>query len=265
MAEKAGWWTGLSLALLSGLTVASTADAQVMQLSDGDRATIAALLSKDDGFGQMCDGVILPGSPRTALVSVDYSGRHFCNQVMRIRLARRPSILDTFDAYAVGKVSAIVRSASPDGRMEIALPREFSDAGDRSQCRAVVSSLLRCDRSRCVETRPRRFLTEQLAQREQALATPVDAGDEQLTRRRVCLTAERDKLRRMIGQDRTAGVSQADMWSASDDLFLRRMAIFVYMDVGDAQSRRKLRQLAADPDASVSGLARTWLEARPQR
>jgi len=178
-------WTGLSAALLGGLVLSSPATAQVVPLSDVDRATVVALLSKDDGFGKLCDGVILPGSPRTALVSVDYSGRHFCNQVMRIRLARRPSILDTFESYAVDEVAAIVRSASPDGRVDIALPQAFTDAGDRSQCRAVVSSLLGCDRSRCVETSRRsRFLNEQLAQREQALATLKDSDQDLATGRR---------------------------------------------------------------------------------
>ena len=256
-------WREISVALLIGLVLTSPAGAQAAPLSDDDRARVNAVLAADDGFGKLCDGVVLPGSPRTAVVSVDYSGRHFCNQVMRIRLSGRPTIVDAFDSYAVDEVAAIVRSASPNGRVDIALPREFTDAGDRSQCRAVVSVLLRCDRSRCAETSPRRFLTEQIAQRERALARLTDSGEELATGRRACLTAERDKLLRMSGQDRTAGVTQADEWRGSSDRFLRRMAIFVYLDVGDARSKQKLRELARDPDPSVSALARTWLEARP--
>src|ERR1041384_2187922 len=79
-------WLRAGTALLTAVLFVRVVHAQISSLSTDDRATIDAVLAAETGFGTFCDGVLLPGTPRTALISADYTGRHFCHHVLRIRL-----------------------------------------------------------------------------------------------------------------------------------------------------------------------------------
>lgn len=256
-------WLRAGTAMLPAVLLVTVASAQISTLSADDRTSIDAVLAAETGFGTFCDGVLLPGSPRTALISVDYTGRGFCHHVLRIRLTGTPTVLQSFESYAVDNVASIVRSNPQSGQVEIVLPRPISDNEGAARCVAVVPSVLRCNGLSCTDTGGEdvQFFLDQVDQREQALARLTGSDEELASGKRECLTIERDKLLRMSGNNPRAGIAQADEWLESRDPLLRRKALSVYEDVGDEESKRKLRRLANDPDPGVRALAEVSLHA----
>jgi hypothetical protein len=76
-------------------------------------------------------------------------------------------------------------------------------------------------------------------------------------------TIVRDKILRTIDRDKRAGFQKAFEWSHSDDVQMRRYAIFVFQDILDKESRKQLEVMTKDKDRSVANGARIALGQTP--
>ena len=99
-------------------------------------------------------------------------------------------------------------------------------------------------------------LNERLQQLNEKVASIENASRSQ----RPCLLMERDKILRMIGTDRHAGLSVAEQWTRSADPYLRKKAAAVFADIGDEAAQRGLEALSKDVDRGVADMALTTLK-----
>jgi hypothetical protein len=75
-------------------------------------------------------------------------------------------------------------------------------------------------------------------------------------------TILRDKILRTTNRDKRAGFQTAFEWSHSDDVQMRRYAVFVFGDIFDKESRKQLEILMRDGDESVARGAASALERK---
>jgi HEAT repeat protein len=75
---------------------------------------------------------------------------------------------------------------------------------------------------------------------------------------------ETDKVDRLLG-DKTAGFSHAKEWMTSPDESLRMKAVWVFKDIGDADSQAALKILATDKDPGVAMEASAYLQKLEQK
>ncbi len=67
-----------------------------------------------------------------------------------------------------------------------------------------------------------------------------------------CLTMERDRIKRVLGQEPLAGLKDAEAWAKSDNSAFRSNAATVLADIATPAALAELRKLAVDKDPSVS-------------
>src|SRR5215216_1307670 len=101
------------------------------QDGSADRAAARAMVEQALlGEGAVvCEVAVLPKSstaPETLLASVDYSGRHFCNEVVRIRIGSTPIVLQRIETLSVDRLQDGIRGVDQDGNIEFVIPRSFS-------------------------------------------------------------------------------------------------------------------------------------------
>jgi HEAT repeat protein len=67
----------------------------------------------------------------------------------------------------------------------------------------------------------------------------------------VCDVIEIDKIDRLLG-NKAAGFSHAKVWMESPDPSLRSKAVWIFKDIGDADSQAALEKLSSDKDPVIS-------------
>jgi hypothetical protein len=254
------------------IDAAQTATHTTARLSPGEIFETAQRVVGSDVA--VCDVVSLPirGSKMSdILASVDMSGRRFCNELVRIRLGKRPSTVQSIAAWMVDHPVSILRDLDRDGFPELLVPADFSPYEGAQACVAAVPVVYACSSNTCVDasSRFRSFYEREGRNQERALlrdlATSEVMGADYDRRGLACKIMEIDKLRRMAGIDDQAGLDIAMKWKNSADPLLRRKAVAIFSDIDDDAARKELRDLANDSDPLVANYAEICLARRAAR
>jgi hypothetical protein len=241
----------------------------VSRLSPSEMREVAQRIIGSDAV--VCDVATLPikgSQSANLLASIDMSGRHFCNSIVRITLGKTPSAVQEIDAWMVETPSSMLRDLDRDGFPELLVPRSFSPYEGAQACVAVYPVVFACSGTTCAEAsvRFRTFYERAARDQERALlkemAVKETMGSDYDERGLPCMIMKYDKLRRAAGVDRLAGVDVAMKWKNSSDAFLRRKAVAIFDDINDHSTRRELELLAKDSDPLVAGYAQISLRRR---
>lgn len=231
------------LAVLAGAAQAQPAltNAQYDALHARVRAVVTG--------ASVCDVGVLPASarrPATIVAVVDYSGRLFCNYVVRVTDTGPPVLLQELTGWWVASLDSargpVVRDVNGDGEADLVVPAAVSDYESDRRCVATVPFVYRCDAERCVDASgaaPAFYAAfrERLAARMRALeAAPDAAGRDELA----CVAMAAAKAERLEGGNPRAGLDLAVRWVDDDDPAMRRKAVWILADIHAA---------TGDPDA----------------
>ena len=221
----------------------------------------------------VCDVGLLPASarrPATIVAVVDYSGRLFCNSVVRVADTDPPLLLQELPGWWVAYLDTadgpVVQDVNGDGEADLVVPAAVSDyEGDRT-CVATVPFVYRCGAEQCVDASAAapafyRALQRRLAARIRELETlPAAAGRGDLP----CLAMAAAKAERLQGANPRAGQRLAEQWMDDIDPSRRRKAIWILADIlavtGDPHARARLEALARRGHDYAHVLL--WLEQR---
>ena len=252
-------------AALAGVGLAQPA--RTNEQYDAFRARVQAVVTG----ATVCDVGLLPASPRrpaTIVAVVDYSGRLFCNYVVRVAASDPPLLLQEITGWWVAGLDSahgpVVRDVNGDGEADLVVPVAFSDYESDRQCVATVPIVYRCGAERCADASAAApgfyaAFREQLAVRMRALeGAPGATGREELP----CLAMAAAKAERLEGVNPRAGLRVAERWMDEDDPALRRKAVWILADIhaatGDPVARTRLEMLARRGQEYVPVLR--WLE-----
>lgn len=203
--------------------------AQVKALLGSDASAVGAIVC-DYGFADIAgDGFY------RLLVSVDYSGRRWCNT---LEVVANDGTVQKIGVWNVEKIADIlVKDAGHDA---LRVPQSFTDY-EGARCIAIVPIYYKFSGGVFV-TASAEHTADYQALREKLNSTPP--AD-------VCAEVVADKVDRLLG-DKTAGFSHAKAWMESTDPSLRKKAVRILEDIGDADSRAALKVLANDKDPGVA-------------
>ena len=267
---RRSWLTGVSCLTLVLVTSIATAQQSGRRASDSsDRRRIAVVTAEQvlDGDGAVCDATLVPGlrgQLPTVIASVDYSGRRFCNTIVRVLAGTPPSVLQRLPAFNVEDVSSIVRDIDGDTYPELVIPHAWSDYEGANSCQAAMLVVYECSDDTCTDasTRFGSFYSDRLQELDERLQLNENVASIESAHRseRPCLLMERDKIVRMVGTDPHAGLSLAEQWAGSSDQYLRKKAVAVFADIADEAGQKGLEKLSKDADRGVADLARTALQ-----
>lgn len=209
----------------------------------------------------VCDVVtftVEPTQTPSILASLDFSGRHFCNTVVRVADGKPPRVLQKIHAWGADDLSNVAKDVDQDGNLELVIPREFSSY-EGAACLAVTPIVYTCSESSCVDSSSRypEFYRQQLFAAQEAMVSLSPEREEGLP----CLIMNRDKAMRLLGIEH-AGFDQAEDWMKSSDPTLRRKAVQIFADIHDAPARQRLAILSKDADPTVAGLAQMLRRAQ---
>lgn len=205
----------------------------------------------------VCDVGLLPASarrPATIVAVIDYSGRLFCNYVVRVSDTDPPLLLQELSGWWVASLDSVdgpvVRDVNGDGEADLVVPAAVSDYESDRLCVATVPLVYRCGAERCVDASgaaPAFYAAfrERLAARVRELEASPDApGRNELP----CLALAGAKAERLRGGNPTAGQRLAEQWMDDADPARRRKAIWILADIlaatGDPAVRARLETLA---------------------
>ena len=257
-------------AVWAGLAGASHGQTQLSNAQyDALQAKVQAVVTG----ASVCDVGLLPASarrPATIVAVVDFSGRLFCNSVVRVGHTEPPVMLQELPGWWVASLDSVdgpvVRDVNGDGEADLVVPAAVSDyEGDRT-CVATVPFVYRCGAERCVDASAAapafyRALQQQLAARIRELeASPADAGRVDLP----CLAMAAAQAERLQGGNPRAGLRLAEQWMDHADPSRRRKAIWILADIlaatRDPHIRVRLDVLARRGHDYTGVLS--WLEQR---
>lgn len=204
----------------------------------------------------VCDVGLLPASPRrpaTIVAVVDYSGRLFCNYVVRVADSDPPLLLQELTGWWVASLDSpdgpVVRDVNGDGEADLVVPGAVSDYESDRQCVATVPFVYRCGAERCVDASaaaPAFYAAfrQRLAARTRELEASSDgAGRGELP----CLALAAAKAERLQGGNPRAGLRLAEQWMDDADPVRRRKAVWILADVyaatGDPDALARLEAL----------------------
>jgi hypothetical protein len=234
--------------------------------------------SGEDMFGvSVCSAGFykIAGSDSDVLVaSVDYNGRHFCNDVYVIHHGPNGMILQDannqgqgLQDFGVDDVSDIVRDLNKDGQHELVIPTEYSTY-EGAHCMSIwyriytLQSDILVDRSTAFKAFYQKHLDAlSIKVLPKAEMRESDDGGNSAT----CVQMEIDKTKRFLGTSPNAGEDKAIQWLESADESLRLKGIVVLADIGDAQSIRTLQQFTGDHNPIVASATRRALEELQKR
>ena len=256
--------------LWAGLAGASHGRAQLSNAQyDALQAKVQAVVTG----ASVCDVGLLPAGadrPATIVAVVDYSGRLFCNYVVRVSDTEPPVLLQELSGWWVSSLDGVdgpvVRDVNGDGEADLVVPAAISDYESDRQCVATVPFVYRCGAEHCVDASRAapafyRALRQRLAASIRQLeASPGAAGREDLP----CMAMAAAQAERLQGDNPRAGLHLAEQWMDDGDPALNRKAIWILGDIlaatGDPRIRARLESLARrghDYDGVL-----TWLEQR---
>jgi hypothetical protein len=193
----------------------------------------------------------LSGSASYSLIaSMDYSGRHFCNEVVVINRRADSFPIQRISAWEVDDVKDTVRDLGKNGESELVVPTAYSGYNG-VECIATWSLVYKLQGDSLVD-QSASFLDVYRARLDVLNAKIQEAADEDAT----CVQMEADKIARFLGTSPNAGEDRAITWLNSADQSLRLKGIVVLADIRDDKSIVNLQHLTEDPDTIVSGAAR---------
>ncbi len=213
--------------------------------ADVTPAQVKSLLeaAEADGYdvGDVCDysfADIAGDGFYRLIVTVDVSGRRFCNN---LEIISNDGTVQHIDAWLwdVGKAAALV--VKGDGHEDLRVPQTFTDYEGANSCIAVIPIYYRFSGGKFVPAITEHAEDYQALRERLSSSPPADMCDE----------IEADKVNRLLG-DKTAGFSHAEAWMTSSDPLVREKAVRVFQDIGDAASKADLKVLATDKDPGVA-------------
>lgn len=204
--------------------------------------------------------VDLDGGGRLELVvSIDYSGRRFCNTLAVVEKGSKAD-LQLIHTWEMDDVRHAIRR-NADGRLILVVPTALTDY-EGTGCIAVWQRLYSMQRGALVD------VSASYPEFYKARKRDVDATIAKLGKAKVdtiCEVIESDKLDRFLGGSPTAGYTRAVTWMRSVDAAMRKRAARVFADIGDASSLAKLQVLSRDADRAVAASAQGDLERARKR
>jgi hypothetical protein len=252
------------MAIAGGISVPSLGIAESpVRIPQGDDLRALAKRALVE-WATVCDAIAISGikgSAQTIVASVDYSGRRFCNAVVLVSPNSPPVVLQAIDAWNVEVVSKIITDVNKDGRPELVIPTALTEYEGARACVATVPIVYECSSGEC-RSSVNEYRGFYVGRGDEVLRAMGQLSIDAQEDRRACLTVEHDKISRMLGIDLRAGFRVAEQWAKNPDPLVRRRAVAVLRDIGDAPSKARLQVLAADSDSTVSSRAVAALEGR---
>ena len=134
------------------------AHAQQPPLTNAEYDALSAVVGGVTVAGSVCDVGLLPSSPNrpeTIVAVVDFSGRLFCNTVVRVSRTAPPVLLQEIPGWWVASLSPgalkVIQDVDGDGEVELVVPTAISDYEGARACIATLPLIYRCDATRCVD------------------------------------------------------------------------------------------------------------------
>ena len=186
------------------------------------------------------------------IVSIDRSGRRFCNTVVVIRKMPGGFQSATLSAWWMNELSESIKDLEGDGRTELLVPEALTPY-EGVKCIAAWTRVFRISDGALVDVSSEfpKFYTDRLnVLRHEVSASGPDS---------VCKQVELDKIERVLGAVPDAGLAQALDWMKSDDVSLRLKAIYVLSDIGNQRSLQALMNATQDSNHVVSEAAKGFL------
>jgi hypothetical protein len=226
------------------------------------RTTVERILAGD---GSICDAVSIalsPEQPETIWASIDYSGRHFCNTLLRISL--NGVQLQRFGTWQLDALAPAFGDLDRDGNVELILAEAFSEYESGPECVATTPVVYSCSTATCVDRSNdfAGFYLQELDRIDREWAQLENAGSERELRAVPCRIMEGDRIRRRLNLDPIAGFAVAEQWMRSQEPGLRRKAAVVFGDIATQDALKKLQTLSDDKDPGVAAAARRALSKK---
>lgn len=251
------WMTTIMAGLSAQSSPAGSSD------PDGSLAKLASQVVGEGG--RVCDAAWLTDESggRTIIAIVDYTGRRFCNEVLRIRPEPKPTVIQTLRAWNPDTAEQLLRDLDGDGQRELVLYNNLTPYNG-ARCIAAAPFIYKCSRNNCSEATRRfpQFLIGQMALlKEPREGVGQDEYDEQMS----CYIVQRDALQRLSGVDPKAGLETARQWIAQENVDLRRKGLNVLLAIDDDEVRQIVRGLVNDRDKSIANAAQLAVRGYPER
>lgn len=223
--------------------------------------------------GSVCDVGLLPASKRrkeTIVAVIDFSGRLFCNTLVRVSWVQPPLLLQEISGWWIGSLTPaavqIIQDIDGDNEPDLVVPTAISDYEGTRACTATLPFVYSCSAERCSDVSdqsPEFYRAWQDSLISELLKSEASSSGAQ--RDNIpCLVMAIDKSQRLVGMNPKAGLSTAKQWARSTDLFLQRKAVWtlsdIYVATGDSSVLKELKILAENGHDYHKILF--WLEQR---
>ena len=223
--------------------------------------------------GSVCDVGLLPASKRrkeTIVAVIDFSGRLFCNTLVRVSWVQPPLLLQEISGWWIGSLTPaavqIIQDIDGDNEPDLVVPTAISYYEGTRACTATLPFVYSCSAERCSDVSdqsPEFYRTWQDSLISELLKSEASSSGAQ--RDNIpCLVMAIDKSQRLVGMNPKAGLSTAKQWARSTDLFLQRKAVWILSDIyvatGDSSVLKELKILAENGHDYHKILF--WLEQR---
>jgi hypothetical protein len=113
-----------------------------------------------------------PNMPDTIIASLDYSGRHFCNVVVRVEPGPPAVVLQRFETWWLGDLPSVIADLDRDGKNELVIPRAISPYEGARMCIAMIPIVYTCSARTCAAASSRfpAFISSEIQRRKRDLA-----------------------------------------------------------------------------------------------
>ena len=265
--------------LLAGATMWLTfaiicaAQNSYVPLTNAQHDEIHSLVDQVVIGGSVCDVGLLPASKRrkeTIVAVIDFSGRLFCNTLVRVSWVQPPLLLQEISGWWIGSLTPaavqIIQDIDGDNEPDLVVPTAISYYEGTRACTATLPFVYSCSAERCIDVSdqsPEFYRTWQDSLISELLKSEASSSGAQ--RDNIpCLVMAIDKSQRLVGMNPKAGLSTAKQWARSTDLFLQRKAVWILSDIyvatGDSSVLKELKILAENGHDYHKILF--WLEQR---